>query len=114
MEKIVERTMLYDFYGELLTEHQRRVYESVVFQDLTLSEAAEIEGISRQGVHDLIRRCDRLLDGYEQKLHLIARFLQVKHSVRELHEQMLQYAESRGEALPSEIEESCNRLLEEL
>ena len=42
MEKIVEQTLLYDFYGELLTDHQKKVYEDVVFNDLSLSEAAEV------------------------------------------------------------------------
>lgn len=114
MEKIVERTMLYDFYGELLTPHQKKIYECVVFQDLTLSEVAEIEGISRQGVHDLIRRCDRLLEGYEQKLHLIERFLQLKASVKTLSEQMERYAREKGEPLPASIEKSCRNILEEL
>ncbi|MFR6348642.1 MAG: DNA-binding protein, partial [Enterocloster aldenensis] len=52
MEKIVEQGLLYDFYGELLTAHQRRVYEDVVFNDLSPSEIAGELGISRQGVHD--------------------------------------------------------------
>ena len=63
MEKIVQQGLLYDFYGELLTEHQRRIYEDVVMNDLSLSEIAQEQGISRQGVHDLIRRCDRILAG---------------------------------------------------
>ena len=58
MEKIVAQGLLYDFYGELLTEHQRRVYEDVVFNDMSLSEIAEEQGISRQGVHDLVTRQD--------------------------------------------------------
>ena len=114
MEKIVERTLLYDFYGDLLTEHQRTVYECVVFQDLSLSEVAQIQGISRQGVHDLIRRCDRLLEDYEQKLHLVERFLQLKDSVREMHDQMLAYAKMQGESLPVSIEESYRRILDEI
>ena len=86
MEKIVERNMLYDFYGELLTPHQQEIYESIIFQDLSLSEVAEIHGISRQGVHDLVRRCDKLLEGYENKLHLVERFVTLKSSVSELRE----------------------------
>ncbi len=74
MEKIVQQRLLYDFYGELLTEHQRQIYEDVVFNDLSLSEIAEEQGISRQGVHDLVKRCDRILDGYEEKLGLIRKF----------------------------------------
>lgn len=81
MEKIVEQGLLYDFYGELLTEHQRRIYEDVVFNDMSLSEIAEEQGISRQGVHDLVRRCDRALLGYEQKLHLMEKFVRIKETV---------------------------------
>ena len=68
MEKIVEQTLLYDFYGELLTEHQRRIYEDVVLNDYSLSEVAEELGISRQGVHDNVKRCGRILQDYEDKL----------------------------------------------
>ena len=50
MEKIVAQGLLYDFYGELLTEHQRRVYEDVVFNDMSLSEIAEEQGISRPSI----------------------------------------------------------------
>ena len=55
MKKIVERALLYDFYGELLTEHQKQIYEDVVFNDLSFSEVAKERGISRQGVHDLMK-----------------------------------------------------------
>ena len=71
MERIVEQTLLYDFYGELLNEHQRNVYEDAVFNDLSLSEIADEYNISRQGVHDLIKRVSNTLEGYESKLHLI-------------------------------------------
>ena len=54
MEHIVEYTLLYDFYGEMLTPHQKAVYEAALFDDLSLTEIAEEQGISRQGVHDLI------------------------------------------------------------
>ena len=53
MEKIVEQGLLYDFYGELLTEHQKKIYEDVVYNDLSLAEIAKESGISRQGVHEL-------------------------------------------------------------
>ena len=59
--------MLYDFYGELLNEHQNEIYEDVVFNDMSPSEIAREEGISRQGVHDLIKRCDKILKDYEEK-----------------------------------------------
>ena len=86
MEKIVEQGLLYDFYGELLTPHQRRIYEEAVFQDLSLSEIAQEEGISRQGVHDLIRRCDRALEEYEEKLHLMRRFGQIRQRLERIRQ----------------------------
>ena len=80
MNKILEQALLYDFYGELLTKHQKDVYEQFILEDLSLSEIAEGAGISRQGVHDLIRRCQKALEGYEAKLHLVERFLSVRDS----------------------------------
>ena len=71
MEKIVRQGMLFDLYGALLTEHQQEIYGRLVNDDMSLSELAEQYGISRQGVHDLLRRCDKLLEGYEEKLHLL-------------------------------------------
>ena len=85
MEKIVERNMLYDFYGELLTPHQQEIYESIIFQDLSLSEVAEIHGISRQGVHDIIKRCDKALAEYEEKLHLVEKFARIKHMISQIN-----------------------------
>ena len=84
MENIVEQGLLYDFYGELLTPHQRRIYEDAVLNDMSLSEIAEEQGISRQGVHDLIRRCDKTLKGYEGRLHLLEKFGKVKETVEQI------------------------------
>ena len=74
MEKIVRQSLLYDFYGELLTEHQKSVYEDVIINDLSYSEIAVLNGISRQGVYDLIKRCDKILEEYEDKLKLVEKF----------------------------------------
>lgn len=84
MDKIYEQTMLFDFYGELLTEHQRCIYADAVQNDMSLGEIAEEHGITRQGVHDLIRRCDKILQDYESKLHLVERFARAKETVGEI------------------------------
>lgn len=84
MEKIVEYALLYDFYGTLLTEHQQRIYEDYVYQNYSIGEIAEEVGISRQGVHDLIKRCNRILEGYEEKLQLLSKFLSTKEKVNEI------------------------------
>ena len=67
MDRILEQNLLYDFYGELLTEHQQRVYEDAVYNDMSLSEIAGEQGISRQGVHDPIKRCDRIPAGLREQ-----------------------------------------------
>ncbi len=84
MEKIFEQALLYDFYGELLTAHQQSIYEDAVYNDMSLGEIAQERGISRQGVHDLIRRCDKILQDYESKLHLVERFQRAKRKVVEI------------------------------
>ena len=81
MDKILEQALLYDFYGELLTAHQKEIYEQFVLDDLSLGEIAADAGISRQGVHDIVKRCARSLEEYERKLHLVEKFLAVKEKV---------------------------------
>lgn len=82
----MEQGLLYDFYGELLTEHQKKIYEDVVYNDFSLAEIAKENGISRQGVHDLVRRCNRMLQDYEDKLHLVQRFMKIKDNISQLQE----------------------------
>ena len=105
VEKILEQTLLYDFYGELLTEHQQKIYEDVVFNDISCSEVAENQGISRQGVHDLIKRCEHILDDYETKLHLVERFVSLKEKV----EAIRMAADD-----PEEVRKISDELLKEL
>ena len=78
--------MLYDFYGELLTQHQKGIYEDAVLNDLSLGEIADERGISRQGVHDLIKRCDKTLNEYEDKLHLVEKFARIKRNIEQINE----------------------------
>ena len=107
MEKFVEQGYLYDFYGELLTERQQQVYESVVLEDYSLSEVAEDLGISRQGVHDMIKRCNKTLEEYEQKLHLVEKFLNIRAQVKQIRVLAREYHSD-------EIVNISNEILEEL
>ena len=84
MEKIVEQSLLYHFYGDLLTDHQKDIYEGYILENLSLAELAESSGISRQGVHDLIRRVESTLSGYENKLHLVEKFLHIRQEVQKI------------------------------
>ena len=107
VEKILEQTLLYDFYGELLTEHQQKIYEDVVFNDISCSEVAENQGISRQGVHDMIKRCNKTLEEYEQKLHLVEKFLNIRAQVKQIRVLAQEYHSE-------EIANISNEILEEL
>ena len=113
MEEFVEKSYLFDFYGELLTEHQRHIYTAVNFDDYSVSEIAREVGISRQGVHDMIRRCDRILEDYEKRLHLVEKFLNIRKNVRSIQE--LTGEESRKtEERMREISRISSQILEEL
>ena len=112
MEKLVEQALLFDFYGELLTDHQRQVYEDVILNDYSLSEVAADLGISRQGVHDLIKRCDKILSGYEEKLHLVQKFQQTRQMVEDIQERTRAFHETKDESLIAQIEQISSNILE--
>lgn len=111
MEEILKQALLYDFYGELLTEHQKKVYEEVVLNDYSFSEVAEDLGISRQGVHDMIRRCNKLLTGYEEKLHLVEKFVHLREQIGQV-KKLAEEAEENPAM--EEITSICATILEEL
>lgn len=110
MNEILEQALLYDFYGELLNEHQKEIYEQFVLEDLSLGEIAKETGISRQGVHDLIKRCSQALRGYEKKLHLVAKFMSVKEKVGRMNELL----ESEGAKSKEELAEGIRKLADEI
>lgn len=110
MNKILEQTLLYDFYGELLTEHQKRIYEDVVLNDYSFSEVAEEQGVSRQGVHDLVKRCNKILQDYESKLHLVEKFVTIKSKVETMEAGLRESEEVDKSKLTSQL----NDILENL
>ncbi len=71
-------TMLYDFYGELLTDRQKEFFDLYYNEDLSLAEIAENAGISRQGVRDVIVRAEAAMQEVEDKTGLIRRFEAVR------------------------------------
>ena len=117
MEKIVEQGLLYDFYGELLTKHQQEIYESVVYENLSLGEIAEAQGVSRQAVHDIVKRCDKTLLGYEEKLKLVARFESIKEKISQIDQLSAQYESGEladASSYGSRIRELSSLIMQEL
>ncbi len=124
MSNIFEKTLLYDFYGELLTDHQKEIYELYHLDDFSLGEISEQLKISRQGVYDTVKRCDKLLENYENKLQLVNKFLSNKEKI----DKVAKYAESALEDLSgteqvesekivgkiAEIRKICQKILEDL
>lgn len=111
MDKIIERNLLYDFYGELLTERQRSIYEDAVYGDLSLSELADDYGISRQGVHDQIKRCNKALEEYEAKLHLVERFEKIKQYSNELSNEINKLSDDNVKKVIIEYLDKINKQL---
>ena len=102
------------FTAKLLTEHQRQVYEDVVLNDFSLSEVAAARGISRQGVHDLVRRCNKTLEEYEEKLHLVQRFVQIRENVNEIRKLTDPSGDTPKEDVMQRIAAIASDILEEL
>ncbi len=106
LESILTRDLLFDFYGDLLTEHQKRIFEAVVFDDRSISEVAREEGVSRQGISDLIRRAGEQLAVYEEKLKLVQRFREQRETIRSI--------QSLAERIRKENDVSCAEQIVEL
>lgn len=83
-DKVIEISMLFDFYGQLLTEKQREVMHLYYEDDFSLGEIAEDLGISRQAVHDTIKKSERVLKEYEEKLKLFARFKETEYAFNQV------------------------------
>lgn len=86
MAKNLEISFLLDFYGEMLTKKQYDFLTYYYDEDLSLSEIAENEGITRQGVRDSIKRAENQLLDMEEKLGLAARFSEMKRNLQEIVE----------------------------
>lgn len=84
IDDITQASLLYDFYGQLLSTRQREVMELYHEENLTLSEIADEFGITRQGVHDALKNAEKSLNGYETKLGLVAKFQRSTDAVHEI------------------------------
>ena len=112
-ESTVERTMLFDFFGDLLTEKQKQYYDLHYNADLSLAEIAEQEGISRQGVWDIIRRAEATLRKAEERTGLVRRFRELQESVSALEKsvnELLPLTEGRARQLTEDIADRLREL----
>ena len=113
--------MLYDFYGDLLTDRQKEFYDLYYNEDLSLAEIAENYGITRQGVRDVIVRAEAYLTEIEDKTGLIRRFHTMQSQLREIADCIRQVTDLNDkrlgsdelEVLASRIQSHTDKLIQE-
>ena len=112
MAKNMEITLLFDFYGDMLTDKQRDMVEFYYNDDLSLAEIAENEGISRQGVRDSIKRAESQLLEMEERLGLAQRFRDMKSGLDFISGAALEIKElNNRHAYSREIDEHSLRII---
>lgn len=84
MEKNIEVSLLFDFYGKLLKPSGKQAIDLYYNEDLSLAEIADQSGITRQGVRDSIKRCEQQLFNFEKKLGLFKRFKELEDGLDEI------------------------------
>ncbi len=95
-DRITEISLLYDFYGELLSDRQKEVFALKYEDDLSLAEIAQELGISRQGVHDALKNGEKALTKYEEKLGLIERFEGSSEAIKNIDSEINKIIEECG------------------
>ena len=85
MDKIIYLTNLFDYYGELLTDKQQTSFKDYYFNNLTLSEIAENENVSRNAIHKQIKDSEKKLLNYEEVLKQYQNSLKIKEIIKDLN-----------------------------
>jgi len=117
VERLVRTGLLYDFYGGLLTDKQRKVMELYYNEDWSLAEIATKEAVSRQAVHDLLQRSERLMEEYEAKLGLVKLFTKQQTILMDIAQKLGKIIEECEPNSPKtkllyEIKEQIEQLIE--
>ena len=113
MAKNMEISLLFDFYGDMLTEKQRDVVELYYNDDLSLSEIAENEGITRQGVRDSIKRAEAQLLEMEDRLGLARRFHDIRDALESIRQAAREIQDLNGRyGYSHEIDDRAHRIAE--
>src|SRR5690625_250303 len=96
VDETVRLNLLFDFYGRLLTERQRRIFVMYYEADLSLGEIAEEFEVSRQAVYDILKRSAKSLEKFEKQLRLVAHHMKQRSRIEELEHRVTQLKEAIG------------------
>ena len=113
-DAVTKQSLLYDFYGELLTKRQREVMELYNEENLSLGEIAEEFGISRQGVHDALHQAQKALEEYEQKLGLVERFSATRDAINSISGEIDQAIDLAAAKASGDVSERLRQIRSEL
>lgn len=113
MDQKVEEQLLFDFYGELLTETQQQVLRYYYEEDLGLAEIASLTGRTRQSVYDIVRRSRKLMFRYEERLGLVTRFLENQKRIAQVRRELSELIE-RQDLTPEERTEELILIRDQL
>ena len=111
MDRKVEISMLCEIYGKLLTEKQLDIMDNYYNLDLSLSEIAENEGITRQAVRDIIKKGENKLFEYEEKLLFMKRMLNQEKQIQEI---LIELSKIQETSSDKKIEKILNNIRKEL
>lgn len=111
VDRIEQMALLYDFYAPLLTEKQRLVLEMYYQEDFSLGEIAADQNITRQAVHDILRRSEKALANYEERLGLVERFAWQSRGLARAYELVKQLNQNFDTSKAAEIISILDKIL---
>jgi predicted DNA-binding protein YlxM (UPF0122 family) len=101
MNDLTKRALYFDFYGVLLTEKQKEIYDLYYQQDLSFGEISEIRGVSREAVFDLLKRTEEALAYYESKLRLVQKYQLSREIIKEITQKIDELKNTEEKTPPS-------------
>ncbi|QGG48129.1 YlxM family DNA-binding protein [Heliorestis convoluta] len=113
LDKFNRMNLLIDFYGQLLTERQRQVLSLYYEDNLSLGEIAADFSVSRQAIFDLLKRAEKLLEGYEEKLGLVNRWQQERAKLIDMVKDMEDTLRQRDWSKMEDLVQSFSKAIEE-
>ena len=110
-ERKWELSLRFDFYGPLIKENHRKIFEDYIQNDLSLGELSKEYGMTRQGIYDVVRRTSDKLDQFEEELKLIEKFSLAKEKLADI-DQKMRYMEQK--ISDSSLSNEMERLLDQM